>query len=155
MATAKQKAMVAAMLAEHTPMDVGDTVEFGFMPFKGDVFGSTSELYGFYDWQYDTYRIGSYDAKTGMYSVRDDDGETAKVPFYCLKLVRKNDGRTFMVGSEEANINTTGTLVEVGCQTVKFEEVKTVYEAMLKLQAAKAKLPKKVAAKTTTKKKAK
>jgi hypothetical protein len=153
MATAKQKAMVAAMLSEYTPMAPGDAASICFTPFRGDVFGSTKTVNSFYDMDYTDYPIKAYDPKTGMYTIRDDDGMDCKVPFYCVKLSKKNDGRTYVVGSEEARINTTGTSVDVGCQNIKFDEVKLVYEAMVKLQAT-SKAKKAVAKKAPAKKKA-
>lgn len=146
MATAAQKKMVATMLAEHTPVNAGYTVSIIFVPFKGDVFGSTVEPSGIYGYMYNDYPVLSYDNKTGMYIIRDDDGQPQKIPFYCIKLAKRNDGRTFFLANEDAKINTTGTVIDVGCQSVKFEEVKMVYEAMLALQK------KKVSAKASTKK---
>lgn len=145
------KEILATMLASHKPMGRGDVAELVYVPFKGDVFGNTKELNGYW-YQGENYIIGGFDATTGMYTTADEDNSAAKIPFYCLKLIKKNDGRSVMAGTYEGRISTNGKTVEFGCQTATLEQVQNVYETMLKVQKAYKPKPKKVVAKATAKK---
>jgi hypothetical protein len=133
-----KKSVRELLLAEHKPFGIGDRVYVMFIPYKGDAFGSTKDYDGYFETdQYESYAISSYNPKTGEYMLPDMDGGMSPMPFYVLKLHKKNNGRTISVAGEEGEINLAGTSVQIGCRTVSFTEVKNVYDMMMKVQAKK------------------
>lgn len=153
---ASKRSVKDMLLAEHKPFGEGDTVEVVYIPFRGDVFGSTggpptdSCEVGY------QYEVVSYNKKTGHYTLQEDGEEMAwTLPFYALKLVRKNDGRSLYIGSHFAYISADGKKIDVGCEYgITAEKVKKVYDMMVAVQKKYKKPAKKAPIKKPAKKRA-